>query len=281
MKTPINTNNWIKGFEVPAKREKEAAWNLLQEKLTTAPQKKIIPFYKRKSIVFAASFLLVAVLFTFITDSLFTSKKYYTTTGEQQVVELPDQSKITLNPLSECVVNYSFITGERNVKLSGEALFDIRPGKKFEVKFTGGKVQVLGTVFLVSAYKNSVSNINCISGSVAVKSGKEVAVLKPSTGVILDKKKELVPEKIENRKVLDEMKGNYNWQNEPLYKIFEKLENRFGYKIKTSDEIKMRKFSGQIKMVDLQKTCEIVSFAMDLQFEVDDKTKSVVFENSF
>ena len=280
MKAQINRDNWVQGFNVPATKGKEDVWELLKEKIENVPEKRIIPFYKRKSLLIAATILFAALLFTFLTDSVFTTKNYVSEAGEQQIIELPDDSRITLNPLSECVVNYSFLTGKRIVKLNGEALFEVHPGKDFNVKFEGGKVNVLGTVFMVSAYKKSIAEVNCLSGKVEVKTRKNETTLKPSTGVILNSKKELKPEKIENSKVLDELNGNYSWKNEPLQLIFEKLENRFGYKIQTSDSVKMRKFSGQIKMEEMQKACEIVSFAMDLSFSVNEKNKTVIFENS-
>jgi len=277
MKVQSEVDKLVEGYRIPFEKNKSEAWEALQLHIQKTPRKKIIPIYRRNGFAIAASLLLAAVLFTFLADTFLTIKKY-NSGAEQLFVKLPDDSKVTLSPFSELKVNYSFLTGKRLLKLSGEALFEVEQGKKFDVIFSGGKVEVLGTVFSVSAYKNSVPEVNCLEGKVKVETKNAETVLVSDTGIKLNTSTKLLPVKIESEAVLNELAGIYSWKNESLKTIFEKLENRFGYKIIAAESVKMRKFSGDINADEIENACDIVAFAMDLHFSVDKKTKTVTFE---
>lgn len=278
MENGKNIENLVRNYRVPSEKGSEEIWNGLKTKIERAPAYQIIPLYRRKSFLLAASVLVAALFFTVLADRFLTTKKYYAAT--QQQIILPDNSRVTLNPRSELTVNYSFITGKRNLKLSGEALFEVNPGAPFTVKFEGGKVRVLGTVFTVEAYKNGVPKILCLEGSVAVTTRQNQVVLIPERGVELKNRSEMNPVTIKKEAALAEINGNFNWENEPLETIFVKLENRFGYHPVAAQEIRQRHFSGTMKMQELTAACETVAFAMDLKYRIDEQTKTIVFESS-
>ena len=278
MENGKNIENLVRNYRVPSEKGSEEIWNGLKTKIELAPAYQTIPFYRRKGFLLAASFLFAALFFTVLADRFLNTKKYYAAT--QQQISLPDSSQVTLNPRSELTVNYSFITGKRNLKLNGEALFEVNPGAPFSVKFDGGKVRVLGTVFTVEAYKNGVPKIQCLEGSVAVKSPQNQVVLNPERGVVLKSSSIMEPVTIKKEAALAGINGNFNWENEPLETIFVKLENRFGYHPIAAQEIRQRHFSGTMKMQELPAACETVAFAMDLKYRIDEEIKTIVFESS-
>lgn len=73
---------------------------------------------------------------------------------DTRLIELPDGSRVWLRQSGSLEFPQQFKGGERRVKLSGEAYFDVahNPAQPFRVELsTGGFVQVLGTQFNVCA----------------------------------------------------------------------------------------------------------------------------------
>lgn len=280
MSTDKNAEKWIKGYQVPSEKSKAEAWLELKSKISASKPDEVHSFYVKKRFYLAASVLVAAVLFSFIFDSVYGRRQFITEGGEQQNIVLTDSTKITLNPSSKLTVHYSVLTGKRKLELYGEALFHVTPGKLFKVKFPGGNVRVLGTQFTVSAYNDVPAQINCLSGKVKVSAGKNETVLNPGKGVIVDSDKKPLTVNAENKDILAEMAGKYNWKNVPLHTAFKTIENYSGYKISAPDEIKNRKFSGNVNLNNLEETCQKLSFAMDLKYRSNDKTKTIVFERS-
>jgi transmembrane sensor len=281
MESGNNIENLVRNYRVPSEKERGEIWNSLKTKIGQAPAYQTIPLYRRRSFLLAASVLFAALVFSVLADPFLTTKKYYAGAGTQQQISLPDSSQVTLNPRSELTVKYSFITGKRNLTLRGEALFDVNPGAPFTVKFDGGKVQVLGTVFTVEAYKNCVPIIQCLEGSVAVTTRQNQVVLTPERGVALKSCSVMEPVTVIKEAALAEINGIFNWESEPLETIFEKLENRFGYHLVAAQEIRQRHFSGMMKMQELPAACETVAFAMDLKYRIDEESKTIVFESTY
>jgi len=81
---------------------------------------------------------------------------------------LPDGSLISLNKNSNLVYPEQFKGKIREVKLTGEAFFNIRhdPAKPFIIDAGSAKVKVLGTAFRISAYPDSAVEVNVNRGRV-------------------------------------------------------------------------------------------------------------------
>lgn len=76
--------------------------------------------------------------------------------GETRSFELPDGTKIILNRNSRASYTEDKNTQERNVKLNGEAYFEVKNSKvkKFNVYAGNTKTTVVGTIFNLRAYDN-------------------------------------------------------------------------------------------------------------------------------
>ena len=274
MKSKHNINELIRNYSPPSAKSKEEAWKELSSKMQKEQPKRNI----KKWMFAAASVLAAAVLFAVLADSFLFVKKYSTGFGEQETVLLRDESEVVLAPNSEIRVNYSFLDGKRKLALSGQALFQVEPGREFTVKFNKGKVTVLGTRFTVKAYSNLQSEVKCLSGSVKVESGNMNSLLEKGEGVIVEKKSELKPIEVEEQKALEEVKGVFSWQNESLNRIFKTLEARLGYTVKAGEKLRNRKFTGEINMNEILSAGEILAFAMDVNYSVDHQNQIITFE---
>lgn len=100
----------------------------------------------------AAVILLLITLQLFTPYQLFGDKvQTFTSENSKKEIILPDGSHVWLNAQSSLSYSKSF-NRSRNVKLTGEALFDVvkSEGKNFTVETSNIKIEVLGTVFLVN-----------------------------------------------------------------------------------------------------------------------------------
>jgi hypothetical protein len=101
--------------------------------------------------------------------------------GQWQVI-LPDHSKVWLNALSSITYPLHFTGKERNVKISGEAYFEVAHNGKMPFKVQCGTqtVEVLGTHFNIMAYADEkLIKTTLLEGSVKVSEGKATKLLVP------------------------------------------------------------------------------------------------------
>lgn len=139
----------------------QIAWKKFQQ---VNPTDKTSNFGKLK---IAASVLLVlgVGLFAYMTNQVETIE--LVAQNEQQAIELEDGSKISLNEGSQLIYPDKFKGGNRQVKLKGEAYFDVahNPEQPFLIETDEVQVQVLGTKF-------NINNSNEDSVVVSVDMGK-------------------------------------------------------------------------------------------------------------
>lgn len=94
--------------------------------------------------------------------------EYFTSIGEQQAINLPDDSHITLNTDTRIEVRYS--SDERRIRLlQGEALFEVAsaPSRPFVVAVGDGILRAVGTAFTVKLQADEVE-VTVTEGTVEV-----------------------------------------------------------------------------------------------------------------
>lgn len=191
------------------------AWKNVHSKIYPAQQKEmkhkktgkevVLQFYKYAAILLVA--LLLGSVAYFSLKNQLPVLFNQSITAETQVVDnyvLPDGSVVALNRNSKLVFPKHFKKNVREVTISGEAFFDVKPNanKPFIINAGNVQVKVLGTSFNVCAYPGTETV------EVVVESGK-VQVARKNAG----------PE-IENREVflLPGEKGILFNQNQMLEK---------------------------------------------------------------
>lgn len=157
------------------------AWNKVSSRMnekglkTNKGTSRIIIMRSRLLRIAAVALILLSVgsAVVYMNNSGYLSKKITFVTGNDQknlLVSLPDGSKIILNRNSEFSYRANFGKHGRNVKLTGEAFFEISPDvtKPFIIDAGKANVKVVGTSFNVIT-KNTESAVE-----VYVKTGKVV-----------------------------------------------------------------------------------------------------------
>ncbi len=100
-----------------------------------------------------------------------TASTYTTARGKQATVTLPDGSTVLLNVSSQLEVPADYATGNRTLKLTGEALFSVKHKSAHAFTVVAGPsiTRVLGTVFSVRHYStDTVATVAVREGRVAV-----------------------------------------------------------------------------------------------------------------
>jgi len=110
-------------------------------------------------------------------------------TSQIALQQLPDSSKVWLNPGSS--ISYSDAYGKkvREIRLEGEAFFDVvrNTGKPFIIRTGKMTTEVLGTSFNVQARKDSKQfEVSVVSGTVAVSGPEGKKIIKAKQQVQFD-----------------------------------------------------------------------------------------------
>jgi ferric-dicitrate binding protein FerR (iron transport regulator) len=157
----------------------DKAWNNVHSRLMENDHKlnesPVRISFMRSTIMRIAAIALILLslgtAITYMSNSGLLSKKIEVIAGNDQkniLVSLPDGSKIYLNRNSELSYRNKFGKSSRNVKLTGEAFFEISPDKSkpFIIDAGNAKVKVVGTSF------NVITNNSQSAVEVFVKTGK-------------------------------------------------------------------------------------------------------------
>ncbi len=209
-------------------------WNELQEKLFKKQIEepgKIIPFSYRKVLKVAAIVILLVIPSVFV-------MRYFTRPIQNQMDaglaikegKLPDGTSVTLNKGTTLEYPSSFKGNKRNVKLNGEAYFEVKhdDAKPFIVTSHNVKVEVLGTSFYVNTNAaNNTMEVILNNGSVAVyfDDNKENGLfLSPGEKAEINPGREKMDKDINtDPNYMSWMTRRFIYNNEPLIRIIADL----------------------------------------------------------
>jgi ferric-dicitrate binding protein FerR (iron transport regulator) len=173
--------------------------------------------------------------------------------GKRSLLTLSDGSKIWLNARTRVVYPTTFDETKREIFVDGEAFLEVFHNEKcpFIVKTKELQLEVLGTSFNIMAYeKDTVQSIVLVSGSVKINSkNKKETILTPSemyscTNGMSEVKTVNVTDYISWKS------GVYQYKNEYLSVILQRLSRYFGQDISYSPEVARLKCSGKLDMKD-------------------------------
>ncbi|WP_104385445.1 FecR family protein [Sphingobacterium sp. HMA12] len=194
---------------------------------------------------------------------------------------LPDGSKIYLNASSSLMFKGDFLTGDRIVRLNGEAYFEVssqsdekRQRKPFIVFSKGQKIKVLGTHFNICSYDNdSFTNTTLIEGAVEVRAlnGQQTSlILKPGQKVTLDNASGVMtPVATRKEAVVDWTSGYYKFENEKLPLLLKRISRWYDVDVVVDSTLSEMTFGGRIsRKDDLLKAIEILEMTGEITIEI-------------
>lgn len=199
--------------------------------------------------------------------------------GERKKIELIDGSTVTLNSNSILKIPISFNNKKRDIKLVGEALFDVAPNsvKPFSVNADKATVMAVGTSFKVRAYSfEKEVKTTLLEGKVKVTqvNNKELSnLLSPGEQLDINKKNGLY--KIEKFNPI--LEGNWKegrliFHNSSPEEIRKMLQYWYGIEVKLQgDGRKPIRFNGEFYNKELKDVLAAISYVNGLSYSVQDK----------
>ena len=219
-----------------------------------APQKSKILVLRPFAV--AASLLLLMGLIVGL------QKTTYTSTNSLQMVVLPDESRVTLEPNSSFSYNKVLYAFSRTLDLKGNAFFEVEKGSDFRVQSELGSVEVLGTSFRVFDRKG-IFKVQCFSGTVRVQTDNRQEIIT---------KGEEFGNRLENTRAHDlnnHIDAIEHFDNVPLKTVLAELSAIFSKDIQfdASNPLFEEGFSGTINSDDLDLSLNIVMRPFELNYE--------------
>ncbi|OQP58258.1 hypothetical protein A3860_08030 [Niastella vici] len=165
------------------------------------------------------------------------ANKEIVTTGKRKTVRLPDGSLITLEPNSKLSFPGQFNGDTRDVQLTGEAYFEVKPNheKPFIVHTPYVIATVLGTSFNVEAYLNGIAKVVVTTGRVKVQTVNasnelQAVIINANQSVAYN----ITINEIEKRNVPEEAvfyrqrrSGKFSYAGVPVTKVIQEMERYY------------------------------------------------------
>jgi ferric-dicitrate binding protein FerR (iron transport regulator) len=199
--------------------------------------------------------------------------------GMRGKVELADGSHVTLNSGSEIQYPTRFSKGIREVKLTGEAFFEVSQDRKHPFIVNTGimNVEVTGTTFNVSAYNDETPvSVILASGSVNLFSGDwdnrtEIGSLRPGqAGKFDSESKELSVTNVDTEKYLAWKDGNIIFKDDPMSDVIKRLERWFNVDIYVVDnEILNNEFTAKFHDETLAQVLTLIKLSSGIDYSIE------------
>lgn len=270
----------------------DAAWTKIHKRIT--PDQIKTQRLKKKNrrllpriIRIAAAIVLFIGLYQVFTI-LNSSKQIILIAELEQVNDsLPDGSKVALNKQSTLEVKKGFNSETREVKLQGEAFFDIQanPDKPFIISAGGSFIKVLGTSFNVQAYPDSMLEVFVKSGVVNLYMIDELTGDTASV-ILVAGEKGIVPRVSKRPEKVSKEPSELFWFNRTLVfketklkKVVELLEKYYNVSIVAgADLLENSKLSSTFKDESIEHILDVIASSLELKLYKDSTT--YVFEKN-
>ncbi|WP_316840223.1 FecR family protein [Pedobacter gandavensis] len=207
--------------------------------------------------------------------------KIATPKGGQYQISLPDGTKVWLNAASSLSYPAAFTGAKREVRLLGEAYFEVAKNKKmpFVVYTEGQEVMVLGTHFNVNAYEDEVeTKTSLLEGSVKVRlvNSAASAVLKPGQQAVFESNK-LDVLAIDVAEAIAWKEGRFLFQEEDIRSIMRKIARWYDVDVVYAPHVSMNKIGGRISRdTPLSAVLKMLSSTDKFNFKVEGRRVTVM-----
>ncbi|ERJ59398.1 FecR family protein [Sphingobacterium paucimobilis] len=197
---------------------------------------------------------------------------------------LEDGTKVWLNAGSSLRFPDRFVGGKREVELDGEAYFEVQPrqlaatqGTKYEpfiVKSKSQQIQVLGTQFNVSAYKEDVDVLSTlIEGKVEVTATLTgiKQLLKPNQQSTVGLDGRIKVKEVDASEIKAWMDGSFVFANENLETILRRISRWYDVEIEVAPGLDTKRIhlNGSVdKFAKLKDLLDVLEMTRAVRFEI-------------
>lgn len=260
-------------FQGPAFDEQE---NLKLLKRRMAEKKSPVV----RTLNYSKLYQVAAILVVLIASGLWVllSAPQTITTGYAETAELqlPGQSQVRLNAVSEIKYDPDKWNKKRKVQLDGEAYFEVQNGKEFVVETDQGIVRVLGTKFNVKN-RPGFFEVQCYEGSVKVTHGKGEIILKKGQSFKI----------IEGEDIdiagFDHALPSWIFQESqfkavPLKEVLAEFERQFNTEVVAKNIDQDQLFTGSFSHKDSDIALKSITIPLQLEYNFETDRKVILYE---
>ena len=194
--------------------------------------------------------------------------------GGQYQLELADGSRVWLNAASSITFPTSFNGNKREVKITGEAYFEVahNANMPFSVKVNDMEVKVLGTHFNVNAYADeTMMKTTLLEGSVKVSKGNESALITPGEQAQIAGKADKIEIKrnVDLEEIVAWKDGKFLFQDADIHGIMRQLERWYNITVSYEGNITNEEFVGVISRdVNISQILNMLEKTGAVKFEI-------------
>ncbi|MDT3403254.1 FecR family protein [Mucilaginibacter terrae] len=201
---------------------------------------------------------------------------YYNNNSGIVKKNLPDHSVVWLSPKSTLTYPKNFVGHYREVKLQGEAFFEVTKDKAhpFIIKSNDITTKVWGTSFRVRAFKNSPEEVTVVTGKVSVherNSAKSVMLLPNQKATLLN---HAILVKKSGSSIKAEMriwhKTSLSFNDARLNQVFTALSKNFDISIHSSDaKLNNLIFTGDFTDQNLPAILDMIQQSVNASYHIN------------
>lgn len=256
-----------------------------QPKILHNQSKRWLPEMMKYAAIFIIALTVGYCMFS--EDPLFTeaSVTYISyETGDRQTskVNLPDGSFVQLNSNSKLEVPNQFgMTDSRQIRLTGEAYFDVKhiKNKPFSIHTSKGIVKVLGTTFNVEAYDNEKMITTLVTGKVELQNteNNKTIVLEPSQQSIINAEGQVEIKTLNALAYVSWKEGYLTFNQTTLKSIIPKIERFYGIKLLIENkQLLDKEINGKaFRHVAVDKLFKVLQETYDINYKISVEGETV------
>lgn len=189
---------------------------------------------------------------------------------------MPDGSNVWIHSATSLTYNTNYYSKNRNVRLNGEAYFDVAHDKDhpFVVETEGMKITVHGTKFNVESFLGSENTfVSLKEGSVSLETKAETRFLHPGeVGTFNKRNGRLQIEKGDIELAVSWASNQIVFKNRPLNEICPLLSKWYNVKINLSPELQEQyRYTFTLRHEPLEEIMRIMSRIHPINYEFNDE----------
>lgn len=200
----------------------------------------------------------------------------YTPVGAQIKLVLEDGTKVWLDASSSIHYPTAFLSGQREVTVTGQAYFDVAPNTRqpFIVHAKDQTIRVLGTQFNVNAYGSATASARTTlqQGSVLVTSGNSELKLQPGQQADGATRRN----DVDMEEIVAWKNGEFRFNGASITVIMDQMARWYGADIRYKDDIKEEFVAKIARNMPLSKVLQYLEATGQVKFLVEGKTITVM-----
>ncbi len=193
---------------------------------------------------------------------------------------LPDNSVVWLSPNSSLEYPNKFSGDLREVKMKGEAFFEVTKDHAHPfIIYSGGVItRVWGTSFLIKAYESKPTEVSVVTGKVSVsipKRAKSEVMLFPTQKVIYLKDEDKLKKDLEKKISTVHMweKATMSFENKPVSEVIDVLNKEFKTQINAGGDKELEGYvlNADFNDMNLASVLEIMGKSLNVDYEISNE----------